>query len=271
MSTMKLLPPGINFNTPHQTLNSVPDVMGDEHVMAAMASSEKDIATARLSATTLLTTVYTVQVEKALELVDIPKCTEVLASALNEYYIHIIIHTGNQDTTVWQLCVSAIKAVFTNEFKVVHFKFTVRLDKEAMVKEAKVHAVEIAHADTEMTDTNRPIEEIVSEKVNVAISAFKETWENEKKKQCPAPANLNSKPKTTSSSKDASKPLKQMTLALVKKRDKPAKEKKGKARKSVDSTEAKEKSLKGKLNGKGKVKAKPAVTEMIEESSDDST
>jgi hypothetical protein len=73
-----------------------------------------------------------------------------------------------------------------------------------------------------------------------------------------------------SSSKDASKPLKQTTLALVKKKDKSAKEKKGKAGKGVDGTEAEEKLSKGKLNGKGKAKAKPVETETIEESSDDS-
>ncbi|KAJ7929435.1 hypothetical protein B0H13DRAFT_1596238, partial [Mycena leptocephala] len=148
---------------PHQTLNGVPDVMGDERVVAALASSEKDIATARTSTTTLLTTVYAVQVEKALELVDVPKCADALASALNEYCVRIITRAGDLDTTVWQPCVSAIKAAFTDEFKAVRFEFTARLDKEAMAKEAKAHAVETARADAEMADANRPIEEIVSE------------------------------------------------------------------------------------------------------------
>jgi hypothetical protein len=144
--------------------------MGDERVVAALASSEKDIATARTSTTTLLTTVYAVQVEKALELVDVPKCADALASALNEYCVRIITRAGDLDTTVWQPCVSAIKAAFTDEFKAVRFEFTARLDKEAMAKEAKAHAVETARADAEMADANRPIEEIVSEKVNVAIT-----------------------------------------------------------------------------------------------------
>jgi hypothetical protein len=132
---------------PHQTLTGVPDIMGDGRVAAAMVFSEKDIAMACMSATTLLTTMYPVQVEKALELVDVSKCAETLASALNEYCIRIITRAGDQDTTVWQLCVSAIKAAFTDEFKAVRFEFTACLDKEAMVKEAKVHAVETACAD----------------------------------------------------------------------------------------------------------------------------
>ncbi|KAF7369028.1 Cellobiose dehydrogenase [Mycena venus] len=116
---------------PHQTLNGVPDVMGDERVVAALASSEKDIATARASATTLLTTVYAVQVEKAQGLVDVPHARRAPLS-------------------------QRILPAFTDEFKAVRFEFTARLDKEAMVKEAKAHAVETARADAEMADANRP-------------------------------------------------------------------------------------------------------------------
>ncbi|KAJ6487937.1 hypothetical protein C8R45DRAFT_786420, partial [Mycena sanguinolenta] len=148
---------------PHQTLTGVPDVMGDERVAAAMAASEKDIATARATATTLLTTVYAVQVEKAQELVEVPRCADALASTLNEYCVRIITRAGDPDTTVWQPCVSAIKAAFTDELKAVRFEFTARLDKEAMAKEAKAHAIETACADAEMADANRPIDEIVSE------------------------------------------------------------------------------------------------------------
>ncbi|KAJ7207474.1 hypothetical protein GGX14DRAFT_366211, partial [Mycena pura] len=148
---------------PHQTLSGVPDVMSHMRVVEAMATSEKDIATARASATTLLTTVYAVQVEKAQELVDVPKCADALASTLEEYCVRIITRSGDPDITAWHPCVSAIKAAFVDEFKAVRFEFTARLDKEAMVKEAKAHAVETARADAEMADANRPIEEIVSE------------------------------------------------------------------------------------------------------------
>ncbi|KAJ7498002.1 hypothetical protein B0H11DRAFT_1998251 [Mycena galericulata] len=270
---------------PHQTLTGVPDVMGDERVVAAMASSEKDIASARTSTTTLLTTVYAVQVEKALELVDVPKCADALASALSEYCVRIITRAGDVDTAAWQPCVSAIKAAFTDEFKAVRFEFTARLDKEAMVKEAKANAVITARADAEMTDANRPIDEIIHEKVDVAVTAAlnsKETQETEKKKKRPATAdNPRSKPKakskpqanaTASSSKDTSKPLKQTTLSMAKKKDKSAQEHKGKSGKDVDGgTGPKEKAQSGKPNGKVKAKAKAIAKETTEESSDESS
>ncbi|KAJ6495027.1 hypothetical protein C8R45DRAFT_899835 [Mycena sanguinolenta] len=266
---------------PHQTLTGVPDVMGDERVAAAMAASEKDIATARATATTLLTTVYAVQVEKAQELVEVPRCADALASTLNEYCVRIITRAGDPDTTVWQPCVSAIKAAFTDELKAVRFEFTARLDKEAMAKEAKAHAIETARADAEMADANRPIDEIVSEKVSVAVTALKESLEIEKKKQHPAPVEPNSKPKprpkaavtaTASSSRDTPKPLKQTKLTMEKKSEKPTTEKKkGKGGKGAVGTEVEGKTHKGKPKGKGKVKAKPADTETAEESSDEST
>ncbi|KAJ7817507.1 hypothetical protein B0H14DRAFT_2177158, partial [Mycena olivaceomarginata] len=148
---------------PHQTLLGVPDVMGDERVVAATTATEKDIATDRTSATTLLTTVYAVQVEKALELVDIPRSADALAAALHGYCVRIITNAGDPDTQAWHPCVSAIKAAFTDEFKAVRFEYTARLDKEAATKEAKANAVITARADAEMVDANRPIEEIVSE------------------------------------------------------------------------------------------------------------
>ncbi|KAJ6477664.1 hypothetical protein C8R45DRAFT_833532, partial [Mycena sanguinolenta] len=148
---------------PHQTLAGIPDVMGDERVAAAMELAEKDIASTHASGTTLLTTVYAVQVERAQELVDVHKCADALANALNEYCVRIITRAGDPDTTVWQPCVSALKAAFTDEFKAVRFEVTARQDRDAMVKEAKAQAVETARADAEMADANRPIEEIVSE------------------------------------------------------------------------------------------------------------
>ncbi|KAJ7899748.1 hypothetical protein B0H13DRAFT_2336904 [Mycena leptocephala] len=234
--------------------------MGDERIVAAMAASENDIAIARASATTLLTTVYAVQLEKAQELVDVPKCADALASALNGYCVRIITCSSDPDTTVWQLCVSAIKATFTGEFKAIHFEFTA------------ANAVETARADAEMADANRPIEEIVSEKVNVAVQALKETLESEKKKLRPALTDAPiSKPKPkskpqanakASSSMDASKPLKQTTLAVVRsKKDKPAKEKKGKARKDVVDAEHMEDWSSAKSKGKGKAKTIPAEKE----------
>ncbi|KAJ7830101.1 hypothetical protein B0H14DRAFT_2260167, partial [Mycena olivaceomarginata] len=148
---------------PHQTLLGVPDVMADERVVAATTATEMDIATACTSATTLLTTVYAVQVEKALELVDIPRSADALAAALHGYCVRIITNAGDPDTQAWHPCVSAIKAAFTDEFKAVRFEYTARLDKEAATKEAKANAVITARADAEMVDANRPIEEIVSE------------------------------------------------------------------------------------------------------------
>ncbi|KAJ6465627.1 hypothetical protein C8R47DRAFT_1235643, partial [Mycena vitilis] len=162
---------------PHQTLAGVPDVMSDDRVLAAMASSEKDIATARTSATALLTTVYAVQAEKARGLVDVTKCADALAAALEQYCVRIITSAGDPDTKVWHPCVSAIKAAFTDELKAVRFEFTARLDKEATAKEAKANAVITARADAEMVDANRPIEEIITEKVDVALTAYKQTVE----------------------------------------------------------------------------------------------
>jgi hypothetical protein len=152
---------------PHQTLLGVPDIMADECVVAAMAATEKDIAMACMSASTLLTTVYAVQVEKVLELVDIPRSADMLAVALHGYCIRIITSAGDPDTQAWHPCVSAIKAMFTDKFKAVRFEYTAHLDKEA-----KANAVITACADAEMVDANRPIEEIVSEKVNVTITGW---------------------------------------------------------------------------------------------------
>ncbi|KAF7377282.1 hypothetical protein MSAN_00148500 [Mycena sanguinolenta] len=284
---------------PHQTLSGVPDVMGDERVVAALEASEKDTAVARGSAVTFLTTVYAVQVERALQLVDVVKCADTLGNLLDEYCVRIITRAGDPDTKVWQPCVSALKAAFMDEFKAVRFEVTTRQEKEAAAKEAKAQAVETARHDAEMADANRPIEEIVTEKVNVAVNALKETMETEKKKARTNPPDADSKPKqkqktqtkpkaatskeaskTTSketskesSSKEPSKPsLKQSKLKLEKKsgeksgKDQPVQGGKG----GAGGTRAEEKPAKAKPKGHGKAKAKPTEPETSEESSDDS-
>ncbi|KAJ7834735.1 hypothetical protein B0H14DRAFT_3461904 [Mycena olivaceomarginata] len=198
---------------PHQTLLGVPDIMADECVVAAMAATEKDIA-------------MVFQVEKVLELVDIPRSADVLAVALHGYCIRIITSAGDPDTQAWHPCVSAIKS---------H-------------KEAKANAVITACADAEMVDANRPIEEIVSEKVYVAITAFKETLEKKKKKKCPAPT----EPPEPSRS------------------NQPLQRRRGRAHTTSPTATAEEKQ-KRQAKGNGKAKAKPVEAETVDESDNEST
>ncbi|KAK6977821.1 hypothetical protein R3P38DRAFT_3471843 [Favolaschia claudopus] len=242
-----------------------------------------------MSVCTYLTTVYAVQVEKARERVDVAKNADMFAATLTEYCVRIITLAGDPDTTAWQPCVSAVKATLTEQLKGTRFEFTARLDRDATTKEANAQAVLTARADAEMVDANRPIEEIIAEKVDTAVvtklaSLAKESKEPEKKKQRPAPAaststqTTNTKPKQkvakASSSKDSSKPLKQTKLDLQKK-EKPAQEKKkGTSGKHASGNDAGEKSKKdsvskGKSSGKAKAPAKAADPETTGESDND--
>ncbi|KAJ7155078.1 hypothetical protein C8R46DRAFT_872147, partial [Mycena filopes] len=150
---------------PHQTIQGVPDVMDDPRVTAAKTLAEEEISTARSSTTALLSTIYTVQAEKARELVDVTKCADALAAALTEYCVRIITRSEDPDKTAWNPLVSAFKMVFTNELRMLRFELTARLDKEASAKEAKANAVLTARADAEMVDANKPVKEIVDEAV----------------------------------------------------------------------------------------------------------
>ncbi|KAK7027126.1 hypothetical protein R3P38DRAFT_3191444 [Favolaschia claudopus] len=217
---------------------------------------------------TYLTTVYAVQVEKARERVDVAKNADMFAATLTENCAPVS-------------------------------SFTARLDRDATTKEADAQAVLTARADAEMVDANRPIEEIIAEKVNTAVvtkfgcltslplllaSLAKESTEPEKKKQRPAPAASNSKQTTNtkpkqkaakaSSSKDSSKPLKQTKLDLQKKEKPVLEKKKGTSGKHASGNDAGEKSKKdsvskGKSSGKAKATAKAADPETTGESDND--
>ncbi|KAJ6534380.1 hypothetical protein B0H19DRAFT_964579, partial [Mycena capillaripes] len=146
---------------PHQTLQGIPDVMVNPRVVEVMTLTMNNITSTQKSTTNLLTTVYTVQVEKARELVDVAKCADVLGSTLNEYCDRIMTRAGKLDLAAWQPCVSALKAAFTDELRASHLELTARLDKEAAATEAKATATLVTRADAEMADANLPIKEMI--------------------------------------------------------------------------------------------------------------
>ncbi|KAJ7764134.1 hypothetical protein DFH07DRAFT_770540 [Mycena maculata] len=124
-------------------IQSAVGTMDDERVVGAKADAEAAITTACTATTTLLSTIYLVQVEKLCAQIDPISVVAAPSGALTAYANGIIERSGGDedDLTAWDPCIAKLKAACLAELKALKFEFTARAQQDAETKEAKAAAV----------------------------------------------------------------------------------------------------------------------------------
>ncbi|KAJ7790188.1 hypothetical protein B0H14DRAFT_3501939 [Mycena olivaceomarginata] len=188
------------------------------------------------------------------------------------YCVLVIGEGGSDDFEKWDPYLDSIKAMLT-KLEMENFEFVAALRYKAKVDERKATVVSTARADAEMTDTTKPVGEIVDEKITAKYEALvKRIKELERVKAAPSneaststksSAPAKSKPKASSTSRANTKPLPKPTVNKKEDTQKPRTKKKSKGTNDDDSDESAD-------GGSTSRKAKKTKRRKAASSSDDS-
>ncbi|KAJ7758960.1 hypothetical protein DFH07DRAFT_958101 [Mycena maculata] len=241
----------------YQLVKSAPGVDSDPRVTEALKAASETLSAVHDAATTLLSTVYTVQMEHCRQQINIGACADRFAADLTAYSRNVVHMSGFEDRDRYMHAVDLLKSAFMRELEDLAIDFTAKLIKSSALKEAKAVTLANARADAEMSDATKPVAETIGDEVKRLFAAQLPTLINTLKKSVPtrttAPASKNpssssSTKKTDHKSKDP-KP-KPKTAQAAKGTDSNPKVKQAGNRANGGGTKQAELSNKGK--GKGK-------------------
>ncbi|KAJ7786742.1 hypothetical protein B0H14DRAFT_2400261, partial [Mycena olivaceomarginata] len=150
-----------------QLLKGTPGVeVTDTDIVLVSKAAKEAIDAARKVAVELGSAVYAVQVAHCKAGVDVTKCADRLAATLKEYSSTIILSTQSDgDVHIWDVFIQRLRNAFASELIDLSFNFVARVRNEALEKEAKANAVTTARATAETSNTAKPIQEILTEKM----------------------------------------------------------------------------------------------------------
>ncbi|KAJ7731795.1 hypothetical protein DFH07DRAFT_968614 [Mycena maculata] len=241
----------------YQLVKSAPGVDSDLRVTEMLKTANETLSAVHDAATTLLSTVYTVQMEHCRQQINVGACADRFAADLTAYSRNIVQMSGFEDRDRYMHTVDLLKSAFTRELEDLAIDFTAKLIKSSALKEAKAVTLANARADAVMTDATKPVTDTVGDEVKRLFAAQLPVLIDTLKKSVPAhaaaPASKNPSSSSTAKKTDRrSKDLKPKpkTAQAAKGTDSNPKAKQGRNRANGGGAKQAEPSNKGK--GKGK-------------------
>ncbi|KAJ6507620.1 hypothetical protein DFH09DRAFT_1334503 [Mycena vulgaris] len=154
-----------------QALKGAESVPEDASCVEVKDKLEKEIALVQRTATTYLTTLYDAQVALFKAKLDITAGSDALAASLSEYAQQLLTNADDPDPTVWQPCVTLIKAAYLAETRNLKLEYTAILVKEHDDLRAKADAIAVAEQDAVMTDSTAPVVDTVVSSLKLLLPA----------------------------------------------------------------------------------------------------
>ncbi|KAJ6567657.1 hypothetical protein DFH09DRAFT_1081104 [Mycena vulgaris] len=168
----------VQFRTPFdlkvpsfQALKGAESVPEDASCVEVKDKLEKEIALVQRTATTYLTTLYDAQVALFKAKLDITAGSDALAASLSEYAQQLLTNADDPDPTVWQPCVTLIKAAYLAETRNLKLEYAAILVKEHDDLRAKADAIAVAEQDAVMTDSTAPVVDTVVSSLKLLLPA----------------------------------------------------------------------------------------------------
>ncbi|KAJ7456430.1 hypothetical protein B0H11DRAFT_1925749 [Mycena galericulata] len=139
---------------PYQLVKLAPSVDEDPRVVEALKVANNSLKAVHDATTTLLSTVYAVQVEHYRFEAD-----------LTAYCQSCIQGAGYEADNRFETCITMLKSAFTRELEEHAIDFTAKLIKSNAQKEAKAVTLANARADAEMADATKPVMSMIGEEI----------------------------------------------------------------------------------------------------------
>ncbi|KAJ7186464.1 hypothetical protein C8R46DRAFT_1206471 [Mycena filopes] len=189
----------------YQLVKSAPGVDTDPRVCEALKAANECLVQVQESATQLLSTVYTVQIEYCKQQTNAGAAADRFAAAIGSYCNSVVIGSGFDDKDRYETAVAMLKSAFIRELEELAIDFTAKLMKTNAMKEAKAVTLANARADAEMTDATKPVTELIGDEIKSQL-ALQLPALLESMKKASAPAASSSKTPASSSTKQKSLP-----------------------------------------------------------------
>ncbi|KAJ7456428.1 hypothetical protein B0H11DRAFT_1739291, partial [Mycena galericulata] len=148
---------------PYQLVKLAPSVDEDPRVVEALKVANNSLKAVHDATTTLLSTVYAVQVEHCRALTNAGACADRFEADLTAYCQSCIQGAGYEADNRFETCITMLKSAFTRELEEHAIDFTAKLIKSNAQKEAKAVTLANARADAEMADATKPVMSMIGE------------------------------------------------------------------------------------------------------------